>query len=194
LFSQSQFHHALAALVLIPAAAFSQATVPTPADSTKPAASRATVLETVTVTATRTATDVRNVAAPVIVIDSLKIRSRLGTGVADLLRSEPGVDVVGTGANQVRPTIRGQRGQRILLLEDGMRLNNSRRQQDFGELPSLVDADQLARVEVVRGPASVLYGTDAIGGVVNLITRAPNFDGRRMCRGASDINTAAPAR
>ena len=151
--SQSQFQRALTALVLIPAAALSQATVPTPADSAKPAASRPTVLETVTVTATRTATDVRNVAAPVIVIDSLKIRSRLGTGVADLLRSEPGVDVVGTGANQVRPAIRGQRGQRILLLEDGMRLNNSRRQQDFGELPALVDADQLARVEVVRGPA-----------------------------------------
>lgn len=135
------------------------------------------VLQTVTVTATRTATDVRNVAAPVLVIDSARIRSQVANGVADLFRSEPGVDVVGTGVNQARPMIRGQRGQRILLLEDGMRLNNSRRQQDFGEIPSLVDADQLARVEVVRGPASVLYGTDAIGGVVNLITRVPNVGG-----------------
>lgn len=130
-------------------------------------------LKPVTVTATRSATDVRDVAAPVLVIDSLKIRSQLSNGVADLLRSEPGVDVVGTGVNQSRPSIRGQRGQRILLLEDGMRLNNSRRQQDFGEIPSVVDVDQLARIEVVRGPASVLYGTDAIGGVVNLITRMP---------------------
>jgi hemoglobin/transferrin/lactoferrin receptor protein len=158
---------AATALLLLPAAALAQAKT----DST----ARATVLQSVTVTATRTTTDVRNVAAPVIVLDSLKIRSQVGNGVADLLRSEVGVDVVGTGVNQARPMIRGQRGQRILLLQDGMRLNNSRRQQDFGEIPSLVDADQLARVEVVRGPASVLYGTDAIGGVVNLISRAPAF-------------------
>ena len=173
--SISDFRRAIAALVFGPAAVLSQAVPQASADSVKAAAPRATVLRPVTITATRMATDVRNVAAPVLVIDSLRIRSQLANGVADLLRSEAGVDVVGTGVNQVRPTIRGQRGQRILLLEDGMRLNNSRRQQDFGEIPSLVDADQLARVEVVRGPASVLYGTDAIGGVVNLITRAPNL-------------------
>ena len=175
--SISDFRRAIAALVFGPAAVLSQAVPPASADSVKVAAPRATVLRPVTITATRMATDVRNVAAPVLVIDSLRLRSQLANGVADLLRSEAGVDVVGTGVNQVRPTIRGQRGQRILLLEDGMRLNNSRRQQDFGEIPSLVDADQLARVEVVRGPASVLYGTDAIGGVVNLITRAPNLGG-----------------
>ncbi len=161
------FRRAALALILLPAGALAQATP----DST----ARPTVLPSVTVTATRTVTDVRNVAAPVLVLDSLKIRERVANGVADMLRAEAGVDVVGTGVNQGRPTIRGQRGQRILLLEDGMRLNNSRRQQDFGEIPSLVDADQLARVEVVRGPASVLYGTDAIGGVVNLISRAPAF-------------------
>src|SRR4029079_4059732 len=69
-----------------------------------------------------------------------------------------------------RPTIRGLGGQRILLLEDGLRLNNSRRQQDFGELPALSGISGVDRGEVVRGPASVLYGTDAIGGVVNIIT------------------------
>ena len=175
--SLSHFQRAIAALVLIPTAALSQAQPTTSADSARAAASRPAVLEAVTVTATRTATAVRNVAASVLVIDSLRIRSQLGNGVADLLRSEPGVDVVGTGVNQARPAIRGQRGQRILLLQDGMRLNNSRRQQDFGEITSLVDANELARVEVVRGPASVLYGTDAIGGVVNLITRAPNLGG-----------------
>ena len=66
--------------------------------------------------------------------------------------------------------VRGLGGQRILLLEDGLRLNNSRRQQDFGELPAIAGITGIDRVEVVRGPASVLYGTDAIGGVVNIIT------------------------
>ena len=157
---------------MIPAAAFAQ-TGPKTTDSV-------TALKKVTVTATRTATDVRDVAAPVLVLDSAAIREKAPNGVADLLREQPGVDVVGTGVNQARPAIRGQRGQRVLLMEDGLRLNNSRRQQDFGEIPALVDPAQVSRVEVVRGPASVLYGTDAIGGVINVISRTPTFGAQSL--------------
>lgn len=142
-----------------------------------------TTLGTVTVTATREAASVAKVPVPVTVVDSSSIREKTPNNAADLLRELPGVDAVGTGPNQVRPAIRGQQGQRILLLQDGLRLNNSRRQQDFGELPALVDVDQLDRVEIVRGPASVLYGSDAIGGVINLITRAPESDGTTQVRG-----------
>lgn len=129
------------------------------------------------VTATRTARSVFATPVPVSVIDSGTLRRRQPNTVTDLFRSLPGVDVNGVGVQQPRPVIRGQRGQRILLLEDGLRLNSSRRQQDFGELPALVDPSQVERVEVVRGPASVLYGTDAIGGVVNIITRRPTSPG-----------------
>jgi len=132
-------------------------------------------LDPVTITATRVKTDVHNVAPAVSVLDSTAIQQRLPNTAADMLRELPGVDVIGTGVNQARPAIRGEQGQRVLLLEDGMRLNNARRQQDFGELPALVDVFQIDRVEVVRGPSSVLYGTDAIGGVINLITRAPKY-------------------
>ena len=144
----------------------------------------ARTLRTVTVTATRQATDIKAVPAPVSVLDARTMRERSANSATDLLRELPGVDVVGTGPNQARPTIRGQRGQRILLLQDGLRLNNARRQQDFGELPSLVDVEQLERVEIVRGPSSVLYGSDAIGGVINLITRPPVTDGP-VFRGAA---------
>ncbi len=135
------------------------------------------MLNKVTVTATRNPKTVFHTASPVVVVDSTRIRSTLPNGVAELLRESPGVDITGTGANQGRPIIRGQRGQRILLLEDGIRLNNTRRQQDFGEIPALVGLDAIDRVEVVRGPASVLYGTDAIGGVINLITMQPTYGG-----------------
>ncbi|HVT39183.1 MAG TPA: TonB-dependent receptor [Gemmatimonadaceae bacterium] len=161
-----------ALLLLLPALAFAQQALPTaPADS----AARAKRLRALTITATRQKTDVHDVAAPVSVLDSADVRERAPNNPADLLRELPGVDVIGVGPNQTRPSIRGQRGQRILLLEDGIRLNNSRRQQDFGELPALIDVSAVERVEVVRGPASVLYGTDAIGGVINLITRAPAY-------------------
>ncbi len=137
--------------------------------------SGATPLTSVTITATRSPRQVILTPNPVIVVDSTRIRGSLANGSAELLREYPGVDITGSGANQGRPIIRGQRGQRILLLEDGVRLNNTRRQQDFGELPGLVGLDGLDRIEVVRGPASVLYGTDAIGGVINLINSDPAF-------------------
>ena len=160
-----------AAIVLLPVQARSQ-DAPPPRRSADSATS-STLLRPVTITATRRATDVHDVPTPVSVVDSSTIREQSPRNATDLLRELPGVDVIGVGANQSRPSIRGQRGQRILLLEDGMRMNNARRQQDFGELPALLDVTFLERIEVARGPASVLYGTDAIGGVINLITQAP---------------------
>jgi hemoglobin/transferrin/lactoferrin receptor protein len=129
------------------------------------------------VTATRTARPVFTTPAPVNVIGATQIRAAAASTVSDLFREAPGLDVAGVGVQQPRPVIRGQRGQRILLLQDGVRFNNSRRQQDFGEIPGLVDVSTVERVEVVRGPSSVLYGTDAIGGVINIITRTPERDG-----------------
>ncbi len=135
---------------------------------------KAGLKEKVVVTATRTEEDVFQVPQPVSVVTAEEIEEQTPNTATDLLRNLPGVDVNGVGTSQPRPIIRGQRGQRILLLEDGIRMNTSRRQSDFGELPALVDVGSIDRVEVVRGPGSVLYGSDAVGGVVNMITRVPS--------------------
>lgn len=132
---------------------------------------------TIVVTATRSPREVFVTPSAVSVIDTATLRRSRPNTVTDVFREIPGLDVSGVGVQQPRPIIRGQRGQRILLLQDGLRLNNSRRQQDFGEIPALVDPSDVERVEVVRGPASVLYGTDAIGGVVNIITKRPSAEG-----------------
>jgi len=63
--------------------------------------------------------------------------------------------------------IRGLSGPRVLLLVNGLRFSVLR---SYGEHPPLLDADDIRRVEIIRGPASVLYGSDAVAGVVNLIT------------------------
>jgi outer membrane receptor protein involved in Fe transport len=129
------------------------------------------------VTATRGPRQITQTPRPVSVVDQAQLALLSPNSVSDLFRDIPGLEVTGVGPNQARPSIRGQRGQRILLLSDGIRMNNSRRQRDFGELPALVDVNAVEQVEVVRGPASVLYGSDAIGGVVNIITQVPNRDG-----------------
>lgn len=134
-------------------------------------------IDPVLVTATRGPRPVSMTPRPATVIGQSKIDLLAPNTVADLFRDIPGLDVTGVGVNQGRPSIRGQSGQRILLLQDGLRLNNTRRESDFGELPALIGIGSVERVEVVRGPASVLYGSDAIGGVINVITRTPKGDG-----------------
>ncbi len=130
----------------------------------------------IVVTATRTEKTEFNSPKPVAVVNQKKIEEKAPNNVSELLPEMPGTDIVGVGANQSRPVIRGLRGQRILLLSDGIRLSNSRRSQSFGEIPALSDVWSLERVEVVRGPASVLYGSEAIGGVLNLIPRLPDYN------------------
>lgn len=155
-----------------------------PAAATGSAEPEASFFDATTVTATGSERSTFQVATPVTVITEQQIERLAPNNAADLLREQPGVDVNGVGPNQARPVIRGQRGLRVLFLEDGLRLNNARRQTDFGEISGLVDLDSVASVEVVRGPASVLYGSDAIGGVLNLVTRPPRFtDGRRLLGG-----------
>lgn len=168
----------IAALLFVyPSSVFSQEAPENQPDSaaTKP---RPVVLQPIAVTATREPEKLFVIAAPVSVLDTVALRVVSPNTASDILKSLPGIDVNGVGANQTRPTIRGQRGQRILLLEDGLRMNNARRQQDFGELPAIVDVNSMSQLEVVRGPASVLYGSDAIGGVVNMRTsNVPSLSG-----------------
>ncbi len=104
-------------------------------------------------------------------LDGDGLRRRGGATAADAFLDVAGLDAEGVGPAQRRPVVRGMRGQRVLLLEDGLRLNNVRRRVDSGEPTGLAWLDDVGRVEVVRGPASVLYGSDALGGVVNVVSR-----------------------
>jgi hemoglobin/transferrin/lactoferrin receptor protein len=146
--------------------------------------------EATTVTATGSKADVFSIATPVAVISEEEIGRKLPENAVDLFRSQPGVDVNGVGPNQARPIIRGQRGLRVLFMENGLRLNNARRQSDFGEISGLIDMGSVANVEVLRGPASVLYGTDAIGGVLNLVTKSPVYGDGSWTAGSLDLGYA----
>jgi len=147
------------------------------------------LLDPINVTATRNPQGTFETAAPVSVVDTMAIKEQRPNNAADIIRDLPGVDINGIGANQQRPTIRGLRGQRILLLEDGLRLNNARRSNDFGEIPAIVDVSKVERVEVVRGPASVLYGSDALGGVVNMMANeAPPYVAGDVYRGSLNLS------
>jgi vitamin B12 transporter len=121
----------------------------------------------------------RQFGGTVRVIDREQIERSNARDVADLLRNIPGVDVVRTGPTGGVTTtfLRGSNSQHTKVLLDGIPVNdpsNASRLFDFGAL-SLHDIE---RVEVLQGPQSVLYGSDAIGGVVNVITRKGEGPGR----------------
>lgn len=140
----------------------------------------------ITVTATRSEADVFNVPSVVSVIDAEEIEENLAADIKDLIRFEPGVSVptapsrfgaalgaVGRDGNSGF-TIRGMGGNRVLLQVDGIRIPDgfSFGPNAFGR-GDYVDLDLLQSVEIVRGPASVLYGSDGLAGVVSFITRDP---------------------
>ncbi len=122
-----------------------------------------------------------DVAAPVTVITSEDIEMLQPEKMADLFKMIPGVEVQGEGPFRGIPVIRGLSSNRVLILVDGQRLNNARESTTFaGIQPALVSLANVERIEVLRGPASVQYGSDAIGGVVNIITRQPSLGGEEF--------------
>ncbi len=97
--------------------------------------------------------------------------TRLRRTVTDALQDLPSVMVQKTAYGQASPYIRGFTGYRTVMLVDGIRLNNSVFRSGPNQYWATIDPFTVDRIEVVRGPGSVLYGSDAVGGVVNAVGR-----------------------
>lgn len=118
-------------------------------------------------------------------IGRTQLRESAPIVIGDVLGMLPGVDNSKDSPWEQRPIVRGLSGQRVLVLMDGVPMNSAR---GNGPHPSLVNPSQIERVEVVRGPSSVSYGSDAIGGAINIITReAPAATSGHSITGAASL-------
>jgi len=129
-------------------------------------------LEEVVVTATRLEEPLKEVASSVTVISREEVERKQEAIIAEAIRSVPGLDVVqGGGPGRLASVyLRGAGDGHTLVMMDGIELNDPitpSRSYDFAYLTT----DSIERIEVVRGPQSTLYGSDAAGGVINIITR-----------------------
>jgi len=100
------------------------------------------------------------------------VLTELGTSnVAESVDKIPGVTAVGKGGYSMSPAVRGLAEHRVLLLVDGVRITSERR---IGASASFISLQNIDRIEVNRGPYSVFYGSGAVGGIINIVTKTPS--------------------
>lgn len=152
--------------------------------SAVPAPDSASTLEVIQVTASRRSNRAVETIAPVSVVSEEQIRRLAPLVTADALRGQTGVFVQQTTPGQGIPIVRGLKGSEVLHLVDGVRFNNALFRNAPNQYLALLEPALLQAVEVVRGPASTLYGADAMGGVVQFVTIQPQFSPEPASRAA----------
>ena len=134
-----------------------------------------TSLNNVVVTGLSAATSSQHVPFPVSVMNKKAILENSSTNVIDAIALEPGVSGITDGQSISKPVIRGLGYNRVLTISDGVEQVD---QAWFDEFGIEADPDAVQRYEILKGPASLSYGSDAIAGVVNLIAEEPVPEGK----------------
>ncbi|XZF16428.1 TonB-dependent receptor [Chitinophagaceae bacterium MMS25-I14] len=131
----------------------------------------------VVITGQSKATEIRHSPTPMVAISHQYLQTSFSTNIIDAIAKIPGVSAVTTGPNVSKPFIRGLGYNRILTLYNGMRQEG----QQWGDEHGIeVDDYNIDRIEVIKGPASIAYGSDALAGVVNLIPTPFAPDGKTI--------------
>jgi iron complex outermembrane receptor protein len=130
----------------------------------------------VVVTGVSKATEIKRAPIPIVAVGKAYLDQHSASGnVIDEVANLPGVSAVTTGPNISKPFIHGLGYNRVVTAEDGIRQEG----QQWGDEHGIeVDQNSIDRIEIIKGPASLSYGSDAIGGVVNLLTPPPVPDGK----------------
>lgn len=135
----------------------------------------------VIVTANRAEREARRIPLHVETLSRSGVEQRNPVSTGDTLAAAPSVTAVGSGPFLVRPRLRGLDSTRMLILVDGERLNTARQATDrTGAEVGLVSPDSIERIEVINGAGTLMYGSDALAGTINIITNAPSFSPTRQ--------------
>lgn len=144
--------------------------------------------EEVVVTALRYPESTSSVPAAEAVVTREVLEEKMVPNIAEGLLDLPGVTNLGAGGFSLVPNIRGLARRRVLILVDNARITSDRR---TGPSASFIDPVDIEKIEVLRSPSSVFYGSDAIGGVIHILTRSPAIPSRfrgRLALGYGTVN------
>lgn len=145
-------------------------------------------LDTIVVTASRTEQKISEVPARINIIEPKTLEQSPIASLPQLLQTDASINMVQTGGYGQAASIflRGTDSDHTLLLRDGVRLNSNT--AGSASLP-FIDTTDIKQIEVLKGPASVLYGADAIGGVIQLISKTPEKTGAFVTGEMGENNT-----
>ena len=129
----------------------------------------------VVLSVSRNSQDIKSISRKVSVIDASSLRLEAPKTTADLLYQAGGVHIQKTQAGGGSPVVRGFEANRVLLVIDGVRMNNAIYRSGHLQNSITVDQNSLERTELIFGPSSVAYGSDALGGVIHFYTKTPKF-------------------
>ena len=132
-------------------------------------------LKEVIVTTGRSTVNARLLPYSFAIADSQRMAKLNGRSVPELLDGMPGVFLQKTNHGGGSPFVRGFTGNQNLILIDGIRLNNAIFRYGPNQYLTLIDPQSVQKIEVIKGTGSVQYGSDALGGVINIITHMPHF-------------------
>lgn len=165
----------VAASALAAAPLASQGTTPPPPDTTRRTTTLPPLRITATTTASPMASDPRTIAQPMLTLGGAALRTSNASSLGETLEQLPGIRSLSMTTGIGKPVIRGLTNNRVVTLANGQRTETQQWGHDHSPNVESADAD---RIEVVKGPASVLYGSDALGGVVNVLRKPlPTADG-----------------
>ncbi|MEO5897919.1 MAG: TonB-dependent receptor [Vicinamibacterales bacterium] len=184
-------------LLLIRAQAFAEVRRALSVTESKPVPSLVIVLEVgalvedVTVSASReTVDDLRRASHPVNVITAEEIGSRVKTVVAEAVQEESGVALQRTSPTMAGVFVRGLTGNKVNVFVDGVRYSNGAQRGGVNTFLDLIEPEAIETIEIVRGPSSAQYGSDALGGSIQFFSRPPalGIPGGRSWRGWASAN------
>lgn len=135
----------------------------------------------ITVSSTKFDKQLREVSIPIIALTNEEFKFKPSTTLVDLLKTEPGISLGRDGIWGTRINIRGFSKETVVTLIDGNRIETA---NNVAATFSLIDPSTIERIEVIKGSASSLYGTGAVGGVVNIITNKNLFSGNSYFGGS----------
>ncbi|KAA9331915.1 TonB-dependent receptor [Adhaeribacter soli] len=134
-----------------------------------------TELGAVVITGVSASTQRHQNPVPTTVVSHEELQQRTSTNVIDAIAKTPGISQISTGAAISKPVIRGLSGNRVVTLENGMRQEG----QQWGDEHGIeIDEFSVDRAEIVKGPGSIMYGSDAMAGVINFLSPDPVENGR----------------
>jgi outer membrane cobalamin receptor len=125
------------------------------------------------------------------ILDSSQMARQNGRSVPELLDGTAGVFIQKTSHGGGSPFVRGLTGNQNLILIDGIRLNNAIFRYGPNQYATLIDPLTVERIEVIKGTGSVQYGSDAMGGVINIITRSPEFSSAPRWSGNVNVRSTS---